>query len=301
MGTEISWLLPAALIGLVAGVWFTARTPRTGPVRAQLLLWGGWLLVTGAVFSFMTGVIHPYYTVALAPAIAALIGISVRELWRGREFRSSRAVLATMSAATGVWAFILLDRTPDWLPALAVGAAHRIDRRRCGDSRRRAPAGPGHRRRRGRPAVRPRCVRSLFSGHRRPLTPWAHSDRRAHQRTAFGPGPRNEPGDNADVAAIARERQTPLGRSDCRLDVGGSHFELQTGTSIMAIGGFTGSDNSPTLQQFQQYVAEHQVHYFIAGQDRGSAGSGRHRKPDHRLGEGQLPADRTSQAPRSTT
>ena len=118
MGTEISWLLPAALIGLIAGVWFTAGTDRTGRVRAHLLLWGGWLLVSGAVFSFMHGVIHPYYTVALAPAIAALIGISVRELWRGREFWRSRTVLAAMSAATGVWAFILLDRTRNWLPRL---------------------------------------------------------------------------------------------------------------------------------------------------------------------------------------
>ena len=42
--------------------------------------------MTGAVFSFMDGIIHPYYTVALAPAIAALVGISVRELWRGKEF-----------------------------------------------------------------------------------------------------------------------------------------------------------------------------------------------------------------------
>ena len=118
MGVEASWLLPAALIGLAAGIWFTRRTARTGTVRAGLLLWGGWLLVTGAVFSFMDGTVHPYYTVALAPAIAALVGISVRELWQGREFLMPRIVLATMSAATGVWAFILLDRTPDWLPAL---------------------------------------------------------------------------------------------------------------------------------------------------------------------------------------
>ncbi|WP_283633737.1 ArnT family glycosyltransferase, partial [Mycolicibacterium poriferae] len=118
MGAEASWLLPAALIGLVAGLWFTRRTARTASVRASLLLWGGWLLVTGAVFSFMDGIIHPYYTVALAPAVAALVGICTVELWRGRRFRGPRMTLAAMSAATGVWAFILLDRTPEWFPWL---------------------------------------------------------------------------------------------------------------------------------------------------------------------------------------
>src|SRR5258705_3337590 len=118
MGVEASWLLPAALIGLLAGLWFTRRTARTAPVRAGLLLWGGWLLVTGVVLSFMGGTVHPYYTVELAPAIAAVVGISVSELWRGKEHLVPRIVLAVMSAATGVWAVILLDRTPDWLPAL---------------------------------------------------------------------------------------------------------------------------------------------------------------------------------------
>ena len=55
------------------GLWLTRGTARTDLVRASLLLWGGWLLVTAAVFSFMDGTIHPYYTVALAPAIAALV------------------------------------------------------------------------------------------------------------------------------------------------------------------------------------------------------------------------------------
>src|SRR5690349_2620408 len=94
MGVEASWLLPAALIGLAAGIWFTRRTARTGPVRAGLLLWGGWLLVTGAVFSFMDGTVHPYYTGALARAVAALVGISVVELWRGKEFPMQRLLLA---------------------------------------------------------------------------------------------------------------------------------------------------------------------------------------------------------------
>ena len=72
---EVSWLLPAALVLLVAGLAVTLRAPRTDRLRAALLLWGGWTLVTGLVFSFMSGTMHPYYTVALAPGIAALVGV----------------------------------------------------------------------------------------------------------------------------------------------------------------------------------------------------------------------------------
>ena len=39
------------------------------------------MLVTGLTFSYMAGIIHPYYTVALAPAIAALVGIGAVGLW----------------------------------------------------------------------------------------------------------------------------------------------------------------------------------------------------------------------------
>ena len=81
MGNEISWLLPASLVALVAGLWVTRRAPRTDRTRAALLLWGGWLLVTGVVFSYMKGTVHPYYTVALAPAIGALVAIGARALW----------------------------------------------------------------------------------------------------------------------------------------------------------------------------------------------------------------------------
>jgi len=45
-----------------------------------------------------------------------------------------------------------------------------------------------------------------------------------------------------------------------------SGLELKTGASIMAIGGFSGGDNSPTLEQFQSYVADHEVRYFIASE-----------------------------------
>ena len=60
-------------------------------------MWGGWFLVTAAVFSFMSGIIHTYYAVALAPAIGALVGAGVVELWRLR----ARSTLAALVLAGG--------------------------------------------------------------------------------------------------------------------------------------------------------------------------------------------------------
>src|SRR5206468_518017 len=74
LGGQIAWLLPAALLALVAGLAVTARAPRTDRTRGGLAVWGGWLLVTGATFSLMAGTFHSYYAVALAPAVAALVG-----------------------------------------------------------------------------------------------------------------------------------------------------------------------------------------------------------------------------------
>ncbi|MGH3230472.1 MAG: glycosyltransferase family 39 protein, partial [Streptosporangiaceae bacterium] len=79
-GGQISWLLPAALICLAGLAWVSRRAVRTDRIRAAALLWGGWVIVTGLVFSYMSGIIHPYYMVALAPGIAALVGIGAMAL-----------------------------------------------------------------------------------------------------------------------------------------------------------------------------------------------------------------------------
>ena len=117
-GGQISWLLPAALILLVAVLAFTWRSPRVARTRAAMMLWGGWLVVTGAAISFGKGIIHPYYTVALAPAIGAVIGIGTVTLWRQRHHDAPRIALAAAVATTAVWSFHLLGRTPTWHPTL---------------------------------------------------------------------------------------------------------------------------------------------------------------------------------------
>ena len=119
-GGQVAWLLPAALLALAALIWLSWRAPRADQARAAALAWGGWLLVTGLVFSYMSGIIHPYYTVALAPAIGALVGIGSVQLWRARGRWPGRAVLGAGVVTTAAWAWTLLDRSSAWLPWLRV-------------------------------------------------------------------------------------------------------------------------------------------------------------------------------------
>src|SRR4029450_1762159 len=119
VGGQIAWLLPAAILLLAAWLWLTRRAPRTNRARAGFLLWGGWLVVTAATFSFMQGIFHAYYAVALAPAIGALVGMGDSGLWEGRGHPLLRWWLAGTMAVTAVWSSVLLRRTPDWHPGLA--------------------------------------------------------------------------------------------------------------------------------------------------------------------------------------
>jgi 4-amino-4-deoxy-L-arabinose transferase-like glycosyltransferase len=119
VGGQVAWLLPAALLLLAAGLWLTRRMPRTNRARAAFALWGGWLVVTGLVFSFMQGIFHAYYAVALAPAVGALVGMGATGLWEVRRHPAMRWWLAGTLAVTAVWSYVLLRRTPDWHPGLA--------------------------------------------------------------------------------------------------------------------------------------------------------------------------------------
>ena len=119
-GDMASWLIPGALLMGAALLAFTIRARRTDRERAALLLWGGSLVAIGLTISLGQGIIHPYYTVALGPPLAGLVGISTVALWQRRSRWTGRAALAAGLLATSVWGFVLLDRTPDWFPFLRV-------------------------------------------------------------------------------------------------------------------------------------------------------------------------------------
>ncbi|WP_443075285.1 ArnT family glycosyltransferase [Streptomyces sp. NBC_01483] len=126
LGGQISWLIPFAGIALAGGLVLCGRAPRIDPTRAALALWGGWLLLHYLTFATAEGTMHPYYTTAVAPGIAALCGgggVMLFRAFRGGDVRWSWILPAGL-AVTGIWAVVLLRRATDWntwlWPAIAV-------------------------------------------------------------------------------------------------------------------------------------------------------------------------------------
>ena len=120
VGGQISWLLPLALLGLLLGLWARRRAPRTDAARSAYILWGGWGVVSWAIFSFSEGIFHPYYTTALAPAVAVLAAGGLIEMWDlARRSIAWAATLGVVAIGTAVWAAVLLARAGGFVPWLA--------------------------------------------------------------------------------------------------------------------------------------------------------------------------------------
>lgn len=303
-GGEVSWLLPAALVLLVAGLWFTRREARTSATRAALLLWGGWLLITAGIFSFMSGTVHPYYAVALAPAVAALVGIGSAELWRGRTHWPARMVLAVTVLAASVWSAVLLGRDPAWLPGLRVTAVVlgvlaaaalllRVDSLAALPARLRKAAAAGV------------VVLSLLAGGLG-TTAWTlataaqpHSGSiptsgptasamgggfgaagrpdggiaGSSGAAAGGPGGPGTDTASAELTALLKSSGAKWSGIVSGATQAAS-LELATGTNVIALGGWNGGDPYPTLAQFQAMVDRGEIGYFISG-GTGGPGGGR--------------------------
>jgi len=345
-GGQASWLLPAALVLLVALLVLTWRAARTDRTRAAAVLWGGWLLVTAAVFSLSQGIIHPYYTVALAPAIGALVGIGGAVLWRRRHELLARIALAVAIAASAGWAVVLLGRTPSWLPwlrplvlvlglgaaiavalgsiltaragryiaaaaivaALAGPTAYSLSTARTahagalptagpatgrgfgpggggpGGPGAGGPGGPGGQGQGGFPGgfpgggfggPPPAGGAAPVGGQAGAGQAQAGAGQAGQGQTAGGQtgAARGGIGGLLQASTPSSELvQTLLQGSDqytwVAATIGAnqaSGYQLATDASVMPIGGFNGSDPSPTPDQFQQLVADGRIHYFISG------------------------------------
>jgi hypothetical protein len=331
-------LIPAALLLFVATLLFTWKRPRTDRTRAAALLWGGTLVVTALVFSYGQGIIHPYYTVALAAPTGAMVAIGGATFWRARANVLARCVLAAAVAVTAIWAYQLLDRTPNWHPllrpaivagaiaaglslllwshvtaraaaAIAVGAvvvglaapaAYSLSTASQAHTGAIPSAGPvsvGFGRGPGGFAGRaPSSLGNLGNGF--PNFGGGNTNGNGFPNFGgngntngfpnfggngapnFGGGGRGGfggllDGTNAGAQITSLLKQGARGYRWAAAAVGANEaasYQLASGKPIMSIGGFNGTDPAPSLAQFEQYVANHEIHYFIGGGGFGGRG-----------------------------
>ncbi|MET3452471.1 glycosyltransferase family 39 protein [Curtobacterium sp. 1544] len=344
---QITWLLPTALVLLVASLVALGFRQRTSARLATVLALGGALLLTALVFSFMGGIFHPYYTVALAPYIAGLVGIGAGLLWERRGSWWWRGTAALAVVVTVLWQWHLLTAASGWQPwirwvVLGVGVltavAVLVPVRRAGGwadvplldvgGARRAWGLPA---RWARPVGGVAVVGALVTGLLGPTAYSIDTVTTAHTGSlpsagpsvasagfggagrggfgggggrgfgggggaaggggagggaATGGGATGGPGGvgrgfggggagsllggSTDVASALQEalREDASDYTWAAATIGSNSaatYQLATGESVMPIGGFNGSDPSPTLAEFKEYVAAGEIHYFIAG------------------------------------
>ncbi|MBJ7289468.1 MAG: glycosyltransferase family 39 protein [Williamsia sp.] len=330
MGYEISWLLPVALFVIVFGLYLVVRqfirvreAERLGRVeKAGLLMWAGWLIVTGLIFSFMSGTIHPYYTVALAPAIAALVGLGSVFAWNLRHRWDGRIAMSAMIALAVGWSIVLLDRAdfgPVWtrwligaaavLAILVILVGGRLGFRKAvaaavivgalagfgstaafgiatsatahsgsiptavqtSDSSGGMGGAPGG----GMGGMRPggtAGTQGAQAGGSAPTGAGGGQSPTASGQTAARTGGMGGQSTSSELTALLTATTTRWAAAT-NGSQSASGIEIASGTSVMAIGGWSG-DPTPTLAEFIQYVQDGKIGYYIgSGQGGGPGGS----------------------------
>ncbi|GAA1898741.1 glycosyltransferase family 39 protein [Williamsia serinedens] len=296
VGGQVAWLIPAALILGVLAIVLRGRASRTGPERASLVFAGLWLVTTAALLSSMAGIFHPYYTLAFAPPIAILVGVGSIRGWQARRRPWVRATLIATVVVTAVVAVVFLRRTPQfagWLSwaiviaaalavlavlvdvlrptrlvavaglstvlvvALAGPVAYSLDTvatPRVGGLVSAGPrVGSGF-------GFDPTEGRTGTARSQAFPIPGGQAALQAARRAFTGEAP---PRAVVDLLGQDAGRHRWVAASVSSLSAAG--YQLATGRPVMPVGGFAGSDPSPTLAQFQADVAAGRIHWFIGG------------------------------------
>lgn len=320
VGGQISWLLPLCLLVLVAvavaGVLrWRAKVPGDAAERAGWFMWGSWLLVTALVFSFAQGIWHPYYTTMLAPAIAAISAAGLMMFWRARSF--VRFLLPLGIAITAGWAFVVVSRDTSWhgwtrwatagVAVLAI-VVLLAGLRRAGlvaalvavlltpavwsTATAATATGNGVMPAAG-PMERGGGGFEVFMNGQQPpdgnQQPPGGTQQPRGNRPQIGmmPGPGGNRGELTDeqkrILAYAEEHG---GGAEITLAIAGSAqaaspYIMGSDAVVIGMGGFSGSDNAPSVDQLQTWVSEGKLKFVLSGGDRMGGRGGPGGRDDH--------------------
>ena len=288
-GGQIGWLLLLALAGLLAGLWVTRGAVREDPDRAAYLMFGLWALAGFVTFSFSQGTSLPYYTTAMAPAVAALAGGGgVVMVDQSRGGWGWAAALSAAVAGTALESSLLLRDSPSFVPWLRWGVLGAAGV---------AIVGLGTLRARGRRSRSGRSSRLGRLGSRR-LTvgialgaaavavlggPTAYSIATiGYGQTGSDPGagPAPEGGATRRAAAVNTPNAALVAYLKAHRDgarylvaadgsVTAAPIALATGDPVITLGGFseTGAPSVPvpTVEQLKAFIASGELRYVIPG------------------------------------
>ncbi|WP_110319946.1 glycosyltransferase family 39 protein [Mycolicibacterium moriokaense] len=256
MANEISWLIVVALFVIAFGIYLAARRALSRGELCALLMWGTWLVLTGVVFSFMGGMVHPYYTVALAPALAGLVGIGAVWAWRRRSSWDGRCALAAMIVLAAGPSALLLHRNAFgsvWLPWMVAGLAA------VSAAAMLWPRPPVV-------ALVAACVAGLAStaavSVATAATPHHGTTPTAFRSSKVSGVWTNDEATNSDLAGLLAATHTRWSAAT-NGSQSAAELEIASGTSVMAVGGWSG-DPVPTLQQFIDDIDADKISYYVA-------------------------------------
>ncbi|RSM48165.1 phospholipid carrier-dependent glycosyltransferase [Amycolatopsis balhimycina DSM 5908] len=291
VGGQISWLLPLSLLALIVA----GRRWRD----AGWVLWGGWLLVTTAVFSFAGGIWHPYYTTAMAPAIAAVSAAGLALLWRHHR----RTLLPLAIASTAAWAFVLTSRDTSfhgwtrWAvlgTAVAAIAGLLVTRSRSALVAGLVPLLLT-------PAVWSYAAAQSTSAGTLPAAgpapggpgPVPGGPGPAPGPSAGGPGPRLVLGGGGDGTARLSDNQRRIlgyarrNGTEITLAVNSeassvAPFIIDSDATVIGMGGFGGRDNAPSVAQLGRWLAEGKLRFVLSSAGTAQGGPARSPVQDER-------------------
>ena len=272
LGGQIAWLLPFALLGMLALAWQRRFRLQRDRQQQSLIFWGMWLLTMGIFFS-VAGFFQPYYMTEMAPAICALFGIGLVVMWHDFQQPGWRGWLLPIALVlTAAEQIYLLSSYPAWsrwltpviivLSVIAVASLIIV---------RLAP--------RLRASVfRPRFLVAFVGAGVLALllapSVWAAIPV-IQNTTAFtptaGPSQRGDGGFGGGTDTVDPKLLSYLEANQGSAkylvatpsSMSADGIILATNKPVMALGGFSGSDPILTTSQLQSLIANGTIRYFL--------------------------------------